>query len=128
MRKWLFNWILNTLTPEEVDNLTGVVLERVKAAPLRDILFSDERGVLIIDGVPADIEKMRMLRESARIALNNPALTLIRAQVARQASVLAVTKAETPRDLIFARAALWWGDEEEKKLRVLAQQEESALL
>lgn len=127
MRSWLLKYILKTLTNDEADLLTRIVLEKVHAAPITDILFVDERGVLHVDGKAIDIDKMRQLRDAARLALQNPALTLIRAQVARQASVLAAIKAETTRDLVFARAALWWGDEELKKLQILAQQENAEL-
>jgi len=125
MKAWLVKWLLGNATVEERTLYTALLLDRLGALPLSDILYQDEAGTLLIGGRPVDIEKARLLRNAARNALDNAALVLIREQVAYQASVLGSTKAQTPTDLLFARAALWWVQEVEKKLRLLAQDDPS---
>ena len=112
---------------EDRSFLTTVLMDRLRDLPLHDIMALDDQNNLIVNGKPLDLEKARLLRESAIAALKNSAFTLIRDQVAFVATTLGVHKAETPEQMFFARAALWWGQQEQKHLELLTGKEESAL-
>lgn len=109
------------LSVEERNLITGVLLDSLGAVPLRDILYADD--TLVVDGTPIDdLQAARNLRESADAALTNRALSLIREQVKYESFNAAARTAADAKDLLFYRAALWWGEQVEKKLRFLAQQ------
>lgn len=114
------------LTLEERNLCTGVILDSLGALPLRDILYLDvESQTLIVQGKPVtDMDMALDLRNSAKAALSNRALSAIREQVAYEAQVMAVSKAQNTHDLIFARAALWWGDQVQQKLEILAAEKQ----
>lgn len=100
--------------------LTNVVLDKLSAKPLRDIIYVNDDGELVIQGKSVDREKTIMLRESAKMALSNQALTLIREQVLYQAYVTAAHSAKSESDLIFGKAAIWYGKMEDDKLKLIA--------
>lgn len=105
--------------------LTAVMLDTLQALPLHEIINSDEQtGELMVQGRPLDIEKSRQLMTSAELALRNQALNLVREQVVYEAFVGSAIKARTTDDLTFYRAALWWGQQIEKYLRLLAQRKQ----
>ncbi len=101
--------------------LTTYILDSLDSLPFDSIITVSESGETLIQGTPLDVDKTRQLRESSRAALDNQALAVIRAQVAFTAVTLGVHKVTNPEQLLFARAALWWGQEEIKHLRALAQ-------
>lgn len=112
------------LSEEERSFCTGLLLDKVGALPLRDILYQDEStGSIIMRGEEIDFRMAQELRAGANAALNNKTFAIIREQVAYEATVQATAKAVTLADLIFYRAALWWGKEVEKKLNFLAARE-----
>lgn len=110
-----------TFTLEERNLITGALLDTLGAIPLTDILYSDEG--LVVEGKQVDdMAVARNLRESAYSALSNRAFTLIREQVKYEAFIAAAKTAKDASELIFYRAALWWGEQVERKLQLLAQQ------
>lgn len=111
----------NDLTVEERNDLIVHIMDVLQAIPLEDIVYTNEEGVLMVSGKEVGLEKARQLREHARAALDNKALSLIREQVRYEAFIQAGVKAPNTLDLLFYRAALWWGTKEEEKLNVLAQ-------
>lgn len=98
-----------------------------EAVPLRDIITLSEDGELFLQGKAASMGDVLGLREAATTALNNRAFNLIREQVQYESFVGAATKAVTGEDLIFYRAALWWGQQMESHLKLLAQKQEPDL-
>lgn len=105
--------------------LTGHLLKSLNASPLNAILELNENGQIdSINGRPLDIEKIVQLREGAASALSNRTLSLIREQVQYESFVAAASKAHIPEDLLFYRAALWWGQRMEAYLKLLAQKDE----
>lgn len=112
------------LGSDERNLLTALLLEGLQARPLADILYIDEDKQLIVNGKPADMEQMRLLHGHARAALDNKTLSLIREQVAILASIGGAVKAAKVEDLIFYRAALWWGQQEDFYLKLLAQRDQ----
>lgn len=116
------------LTDEERNLCTGVLLDRLGAIPLRDILYQDtETGTVMVKGEEIDFRMAQDLRNGANAALDNKTFTLIREQVAYEAAVQALAKASSLSDLIFFRAALWWGEQVQKKLEFLAARKELPL-
>lgn len=113
---------------EDRNALVVHILGELQALPLSDIIYVSPDGQLLVRGRSLDMEQMRLLRESASVALTNHALTLIREQVTFEAITLGIHKVENPEQLFFARAALWWGNEVEKKLLLLAQRQQEPSL
>ena len=116
----LIQW--SGLTPDRANELTSMTLDKLGALPIRDIIYV-ENNQLFLNGTPVDHEKARMLRESAISALNNQALNLIREHVDFAAITHGVHRAESPTQMIFGKAALWYGQQERKFLEELAQRE-----
>jgi hypothetical protein len=124
------NWIATKLacfllrrTNLSVENrslLTACLLDRLGALPFRDIIQRNENEMLV-NGVPLDYETARALNESAKAALNNSALKVVWDSVAFLAVNNGIHKAETERQIFWARAALWWGQQERTILEELAQ-------
>lgn len=115
---------MTILSVEDRNLLTAAILNTLQALPLHAILEQDESGAMIVQGKPLDVEKGRQLRDGAAAALRNPALLLIREQITYTAFVGASITSKIPEDLLFYRAALWWGQETEKLLKLLAQRSE----
>jgi hypothetical protein len=76
---------------------------------------------MLINGKYVEVDKILQLRDSARVVLENKAFKLIREQVVFTAVALGVHTVETERQMLFARAAIWFGQQEEKFLQALAQ-------
>lgn len=103
------------------------ILDSLQVIPLSAIIDTNANGELTISGRTLDIEMGRVLLGHARNALDNKALNLIRQQVLYEAFVGSATKANSPEDLLFYKAAIWWGQREEYFLKQLAQSEEPTL-
>lgn len=101
--------------------LTNVLLDKLYALPLRDIIMQDGNGRLLINGRPVEFEYARKLRESARGAVENTALSFVYEQVQFLAITAGVHKNIAQEDGLFAKAALWQGQEVMNALRTLAQ-------
>lgn len=116
-------YLLNkaTLSKENHALLSTCVLDKLVALPFRDIIVYNEEGNLLVNGNPLDLEKMRLLRESARAALSNQALKIIRDQVAYEAIKIGVHQAQIVDQMVFGKSAIWWGEQELKHLLTLAQ-------
>lgn len=130
MAVWLASKLLTraSLTVPQRNLLTAVVLDKLGALPFKDILTVTGSGQILIQGRSLDIEKVRQLQEAAKSALRNQALLLIREQVAYTAVTHGVHKAEDEKQILFARAALWWGQQELHMLKLLAQEEQEPTL
>lgn len=109
------------LTIQERTLCTGIVLTKLEALPLHDIVTSSDEGILI-NGKQVDIEKLRVLREAAIRALDNQALNLIGEQVVWLAIQRGIHNADTPEKLYFYRAAIWFSEQMKTHLQILAQQ------
>lgn len=121
----LVRFLLNakTLSLTDRNELITCVLDKLNALPLRDIIRQTEQGTLEIDGKELDVDKLIQLKEYANTALDNPAAKYVKEHVAYVAVVGSVHKAVTPEQLYFFRAALWWGEEEERFLKMLSGRE-----
>ncbi|MES2060203.1 MAG: hypothetical protein V4438_04200 [Patescibacteria group bacterium] len=116
-------WLLKKtdLALPERNLLTASVLENLAALSLRDIIKVED-GILLIGGKPVDMELARVLRESARGALNNTAFKLIREQVMFEAMSTGTYTAKSDLDVYFGKASVWYGQREQAFLEILAGQ------
>lgn len=108
------------LSVKERTLLTAVLLDKLVALPASAILSTDEGGNLLLYGKPLTSEQVRQLRESAQLMLTSTARKAVKEQVAFMAVQLGVHHGDTPEKLLFAKAALWQGQEEEKLYHLLA--------
>lgn len=115
---WLLSKSNITITHRIV--LTNAVLDKLAVIQSDDILKLDESGTLLLNGNPLEYEQARLLRESALATLNSTARNIVRKQVEYLAVTHGIHKAETPEQMLFSKAALWYGQEEDKVLHVLA--------
>ena len=120
---WLKLLLGLKLSDEDRNKLVTIIIDRLGAMPLHGIISQSESGELLISGKAIDMEKMRQLQGHARAALENKALNLIREQVVYESFVGAAFKSTNTLDLLFGRAALWWGNREEYFLTLLAGRE-----
>lgn len=118
----LATWILKRerFSLEETALFTSFILDKMGALPFRDIITTNEEGILLVRGRSLDIETARLLRDGARGFLDSPVRRFIYDQVLYEAVTLGVHKAEDAKQLVFSRAAIWFGQQEENLARLLA--------
>lgn len=110
------------LNIEQRTQLVGAILDANNAVPLFDIITEGHEGNgIMLGGVQLPSDAARGLRESARTLLNNPARRYVIEQVASIAGRRGISQATKPEDLIFYRAALWWGGQELAIYKALAE-------
>jgi len=114
-------WLLRHKRLSSVDRtrLTNTILDSIQALPTHAIITVNENKIFI-RGTELDGERALVIREGAQSALNNVALRTIQEQVLYQAVSLGVHQALTSEQMNFAKAAIWFGEEENKLLRLLA--------
>lgn len=118
----LIRWFLGRdLTLDQRNEIVIHILDSLSALPISSIISVNDEGEILINGSSLDIEKMRLLRESARVALDNPAMKLINHEVQYAAIVGGIHKAMTNEDLYFYRAAIWFCQQQQIQLNILAQ-------
>ena len=111
------------LSDKDANICTTVILDKLQATPFSDIIKVTEEGISI-RGKLLDVEQARNLRESAKAALSNKALSLVLEQTAFAAMNHVAENAETPVQMIFARAAMWLKKQQTQSLEILAQRTE----
>lgn len=109
------------LSIEDRSLLTSCILDSLVALPIRDIISTDEVGSLTVRGKVVELALAKKLRDSARVALENSALALIHEQVTFIAITTGFIKADSEKQSLFGKAAIWYGQEEVKLLTSLAQ-------
>jgi hypothetical protein len=123
---WCVKWMLRRRLSLETRNALIIhILDNLGALPLHASIISSD-GQMLVGGKPLEVEQARLLRDQATRVLENKAFELIREQVAFAAVAMGVHKAETPEQMYFARAALWWGQQEEEILKLLAYGDSSS--
>ncbi|HEY9826357.1 MAG TPA: hypothetical protein V6D19_12990 [Stenomitos sp.] len=121
--------VIFLLTRAKISNenrlsLTNAVLDKLGALPVRDAIRQDETGALLVNDRPVDLETAKLLRESARGALNSMALKVVREQVEFAAITVGVHQATDPWAMIFGKSAIWYHQQQEKYLKILVGQED----
>lgn len=130
INKYLTRWAIwglrhSKLSQDEKALLLSTVLDSIGSLPFRDIISSNESGRLIVNGKPVSIEMARNLQHSARAGLENIAIRFIREHVAFMAINVGVHNGDSLDKIMFARTALWNGQQEKLLLEKLAGQQES---
>ncbi len=108
------------LSIEDRSKLSTCVLTVLAAQPLRDIISSDIDGSLLNRGKTVDLEFAKKLRASAQAALENIALRTVHEQVLYMSVKSGFLEADSEKRSFFGKAAVWYGENEVKLLRVLA--------
>lgn len=123
---WIIRYALSRsrFSLVERNEIMTHILDNLRASPIRSIITTNEGGEILLNGRSLDIKKIKLLRESARLALENPALKLINEQVLFIAVTGGLHKAIIPEDLYFYRAAIWSSQQIEAQLKILAQRTE----
>jgi hypothetical protein len=106
-------------TLEQRNQLANEVLSTLAALPLSSIITVKD-GSLFVKGNPLGPSEASSLRESARAAMASKAFTLIRDEVLYQAYTFAANKSVNIDQLLFAKAAVWWGQKENDYLLLLS--------
>ena len=120
--KLLARQLRNSALPKE-DRvfLTNLMLESLNVVRIRDIIRVQADGTLEVNGQSLDFESSIRLREGARMLSESQVRKFLQDSVAFRAIQLGVHKALTPEELIFSKAALWWGEQENELLKILAE-------
>lgn len=113
------------LTPHERHLCTGLLLTKLDALPLRDIISTSDAGEILINGSPLDIDKARALREAAIQALSNKAIALAEERVMWTAVKGGLQRGLKPEEMTFYQAAIWWGQQLRIHLALLSGQQEN---
>lgn len=118
----LIAWLLRRSSIKIQDRivLTNAILDKLAVVQSCDILTVDDSGKLAINGQQLEYEYARALRDSARMMLSSTARSIVRKQVEYIAVTHGIHKAETPEQMLFAKSAIWYGQEEDKIYRLLA--------
>lgn len=107
-------------SPEERALFTGSLLRKFGAVDLGGILSIDG-GKILIKGVPMSMEQTIALRESAIAMGNSVAWKMVREQVLTEAVNIGFTSAQDIDQVLFARAAVWFGTKEQEWYERLSQ-------
>lgn len=113
----------SALSNEDRQLLTTVILDKLRALPLRARIVQDESGMIFVDGKQLNFETATRLHETSKTMLTNFARRFIREQVTWMAIQKGVYENTSPEEGLFAKAALWCFQEEEKLYRTFAQLE-----
>lgn len=108
------------LTDTDRTKLSRVLMGELGALPLKEIIEVDREGNIFMNGELADPAVVKKLSNSAMGALQSYALKFVHDQVMFEAVKLGVHTVETERQMGFARAAIWYGQQETKWLKILA--------
>jgi hypothetical protein len=125
----LVMWLLKSsnITLEDRNTLTTAILDKLTILPMYDIIKVNENGQLLINNRIVDLEKAKLLRESAMAALNNQSLKAVHEQVLFNAITMGVHNVITPDQMFFSRAAIWYSQQEIAILKTLAQQNDNVI-
>ena len=126
----MFNKLLTTLVIKLLRNrkfsgvskvkITNELLKSIDSLPLRGTIFIDDSGHGYINGKKLDAESTIQLRSSAALLKESFAFKVVHEQARFLAIQIGVHQANTPEQVIFAKAALWFADEEKKLLDTLS--------
>lgn len=115
-------WAINNARFSKEDRalFTGSLLRRFGAVDLGGILTIDG-GRVSIRGVPMSQEQTIAVRESALAMETSIARKFVREQVLTEAVNIGFVSAQDMDQVLFARAAVWFGTKEEEWYDRLAQ-------
>lgn len=111
-----------TLSVEERQLCTALLLDRLGALPLRAKIVVDETGKVFVNGRTLEAEHATRLKQAAVAMRNNAARNLVRETVTFMAITDGVHKNINPEMGLFAKAALWFLQEENALYDTLASE------
>jgi hypothetical protein len=119
-------WLLRhkDLSVESKNIIASAMIENLHALPIRSIISFDEQGTVLINGEQLDIERAKLLRESASAGVRSTARKLIRDQLLYEALKKGVGEGFTPDQILFSKAIIWWYEQEDYLYRQLSGPEE----
>ena len=94
--------------------------------PIRNIIEVSENGSLVINGKELDPEEMKLLQDNAKNLRDNRAFGLIQDQVLHNALSFGLNASTTLEMLYTSKAAVWWGMEQNKLIKLIAGESESS--
>lgn len=107
------------LSIENRSKLTSSIVDKLEIVPLRDIIMVNDDKNLVVNGRVLERDQVLRLRDSARSAKENLALNFVRDQVIYEALLFGVNKSNSSEQLYFMKAAIWWGQQEDRLLKLL---------
>ncbi len=110
------------LSIEDRTLLTVAMIDKLKALPVSDIISLDQKGSLLIEGKPVELNQAISLREGARLIVNSPTYRIVQAQILYQATKLGIHEGDTPEKVFFSKVAIWWHQEQKALYESFAQQ------
>lgn len=116
---------LSNLGIKERNLFTSLILDKLDALPIRDIISVSDAGEILISGNPITYEEANMLRMTSKSVLDNRAFRIVCEQVERIAVTRGLHNGDTPDKIFFYRSALWFAQELRDQLRYLAGETES---
>lgn len=116
----IIGWLLSKNLPlKDRVLLINIILDRLSMLPIRNILETSADGSLVIKGKQLDREEMRLIQDSANALRDNRVFGLIQDQVLYNALTFGLNSSTTLEMLYTSKAAVWWGMEENKLIRLL---------
>lgn len=121
-------WVLkhSQLKAEDRLALTTAILDELHALPFRGIIETDQTQRLLLNGRAVDKEQAIKLRIAAGQLRSNYARQYFREHIDFQAVKEGMYRSYDPLSQVFAKAAIWLGQEEEKFFELLAGEATSA--
>lgn len=123
---WITNYSLSKsdLSLKQRNEIIIHILDNLQSLPIHGIITRNEDGEVLLSGKSLDFDKLRQLKESAIIALDNQAFKVVSQEVLYASVVGGLHKAISDNDLYFYRAAIWFSQQLENQLKILAQRTE----
>ena len=116
----IIGWLLSrNLGLKNRTLLINSVLDKLSMLPVRNIITVSENGSLVINGKELDHEEMKLIQDSAKALRDNRVFGLIQDQVLHNALSFGLNTSTTLEMLYTSKAAVWWGMEESKLIKLL---------
>lgn len=122
-------WLLKRkrLAKDDYALLTNALVEKLGALPTHAIITVVE-GKTFIRGKELSGDLSLAIQEQASLALRNTALREVHEQVLYNAVSTGLLTSQNFDQTLFAKAAIWYGQEERKILHALANESATELL
>lgn len=111
-----------TLSGQAKMKVTNALLDNVGSLPLKNSIVFDEMGTIMLNGKPLEVDTAIAFRESALALQDSFARKIVREQVRFLAIQMGIYQGLSPDTILFAKAALWYGEQEDKLLSQITGQ------
>lgn len=110
----------SNLPVEDRTELLNAIMDKLQALPIHGIIGVNGDGQITIRGKEVEYDVAVKLSESAKSLQDNYVRKFIRDQVLYEAITLGTFQGSTPEQIMFAKSAIWFGQQEEKFINILA--------